>query len=106
MDNKLDLDPWPEPVDGQALLNEVKGYFVTYPAKIQTLAPLWIMASYFDKALGDLKIHRHALRKMLQAVRPESWEGFLALLQNMVQPRFRSLINQRLAELPGKSAQN
>ena len=106
MDNTEHIEPWPEPVDGKELLNKVKDYFVTYPEEIQHLAPLWVMASYFDKKLTPLGGHRTALRLMLKAVPPSGREEFLTLLRNMTHPKFRPLIDQRLAELPGKSALN
>jgi|SRR6516165_371573 len=104
MNSKINIKQWT--TDAQALFIEVNDYFATYPSEVQTLAPLWVIASYFDKELAALGGHRCALGQMLKAVPSSGREEFLSLLRNMVHPRFRPLIDWQLAKLPGKAAQN
>jgi hypothetical protein len=106
MDNRTEIQPWPEPVDGKELLNKMARHFDSFPKAVRTLAPLWLMASYFDESVSPLKAQHYTLKKMLATVATPDRQKFLLLLREIVHPRFRPLIDQRFAELPSKIREN
>jgi hypothetical protein len=59
--------------------------------------PSWLMASYLDEDIASLESQRYTLGKMLFAVVPAEQENFLLIMQAIVHPPCRILINQRLA---------
>jgi hypothetical protein len=92
MNIEPEIEPWPEPVDGEKLFNEIAEEFDAFPKVIRTLAPLWLMASYLGRESCPLENHRYTLKKMLAAVPMGDRERFLLLLRQMVHPRLRPLL--------------
>jgi hypothetical protein len=106
MDNRTEIEPWPEPVDTNELVNEIAVQFAAFSKEIRTLAPLWLLASYFDNKFNPIKKQRYTLKKMLAAIPIGDRQRFLLLLRGIAHPQFRPLLDQRLAELPDKIREN
>ena len=100
MDNKTEIEPWPEPVNGEELLNKLAKEFDAFPKEIRTLGPLWLVASYYSDELDPLENYRYTLKRMLVRIPLGNRKKFLLLLRGIAHPSFRPLLDQRLAELP------